>query len=218
MSHPNRPEGEGPTPQLLAAYVDGELGPADRTAVEAWLRDHPEARATVESQRRLLRLWQAATPADPGPAAWDAILARVEKAAAGLPAAPAGGRRLAGALRLTAGLGAVAAALLLAVALSNPFRPRTAAPAVQPLPVATSTDVEILSIEGDDVGALVVGEPPVQGSMTLASSNDVTVDHTGRDVQIVRPTPEHYRPAGRRHEDSPPMFMVPTDPSQGKAP
>jgi anti-sigma factor RsiW len=70
MNHPSRPEGAGPTPQLLAAYVDGELGPADRAAVDAWLCDHPEARADVAAQRRLTHLWRAAPPPDPGDAAW----------------------------------------------------------------------------------------------------------------------------------------------------
>src|SRR5205814_7023357 len=44
---------EGPTPEQLAAYADGELADADRAAVEAWLLRDPSAAAEVEAQRRL---------------------------------------------------------------------------------------------------------------------------------------------------------------------
>jgi len=72
-------------------------------------------------------------------------------------------------------------------------------------------------MEGGDVGALVVGEPPVQGPLTLASADEVTVDNSGHDVQIVRPTPEPHPGSHSRHE-APPMFIMPTDVSQQKTP
>jgi hypothetical protein len=91
-------------------------------------------------------------------------------------------------------------------------------PRKPPLPVVTAEDVQILSIEGDEVGALVVGEPPVQGPLTLASAEDMTVDESGSDVQgpKVPKTAEHV--ADKHQPSPPPMIMFPTDPSVGKAP
>jgi hypothetical protein len=72
--------------------------------------------------------------------------------------------------------------------------------------------VEVLSIDAGDAGALVVGRPPVQGPLVLASADDVTVDDSGRDVNIMNPEPPPpNQPAG-------PMIMVPADPPQGRAP
>lgn len=217
MSHANRAEGARPSPQQLAAYVDGELGPADRAVVDAWLRDHPDTRAEIDGQRRLQRLWQAGAPPDPGAAAWADILGRVEAAAGRPAAARQPGDRLVGTVRLAAGLASVAAVLLVALALGGVFTPRPPPPQVTPLPVASTGDVEILSMDGGDLGALVVGEPPVKGPLTLASADEVTVDNSGHDVQIVRPTPEHHPPGPQPH-DHRPMLIMPTDPSQGKAP
>jgi anti-sigma-K factor RskA len=210
MSHSSRPEGAGPTPQQLAAYVDGELGPADRAVVDAWLGAHPDARDDVEAQRRLLRQWQAAATPVPDEAAWAGTLARVEAGLAEAAREQAGSRQLAVALRLVGALAAAAAVVVLALALGQHFTPRK-----PPLPVVTADDVQILSIEGDDVGALVVGEPPVQGPLTLASADDVTVDKSGSDVEVPKPV-EHV--ADKHQPPPPPMIMFPTDPSVGKAP
>jgi anti-sigma factor RsiW len=81
---PSGPDGdEVGAPEQLAGYADGELGPATREAVERGLLGDPRARADVEAQRRLARLWQATAPADPGEDAWSGVLARIE---ASLPA------------------------------------------------------------------------------------------------------------------------------------
>src|SRR5262245_54111645 len=175
-----------PDPQRLAAYADGELPPAQRRAVEAWLARHPEARDEVEAQRRLARLWQDGGPPEPSEAAWSDVLARVEAA---LPDAAAAGRvprrkRSAGLVWL-AGLSAaaaVAAAVLLAVAW---WQPGEQEPDVATLPVASADDIEIISMDAADIPALVVGEPPVRGPLLLASAADVTVDDTGHDVEVV---------------------------------
>jgi hypothetical protein len=218
MSHPSRPEGAGPTAQQLAAYVDGELGSVDRAAVETWLRDHPEDRADVDAHRRLARLWQANNPPPPDEAAWAGALARIDAdLASGAHAArpAARGRRLAGVVRLAAAVASVAAALVLGLSLTGLFLPRPPA-TVEVLPVASDGDVEILSIEGGDVGALVVGQPPVQGQLMLASADDVTVEKSGRDVQVPRPPAEH---ATNHHHPRPevPMVIPTHDPALQKA-
>jgi anti-sigma factor RsiW len=57
-------------PELLAAYADGELAPAECRRVEDWLAAHPEARADVEAQRRLARLFDEAAPPAPADERW----------------------------------------------------------------------------------------------------------------------------------------------------
>ena len=75
----SRPAGNGaPKLEDLVAYVDGQLEPARRKGVDAWLRDHPQAAAEIDGQRRLAGLWQATTPAEPDEASWASIVARVE--------------------------------------------------------------------------------------------------------------------------------------------
>jgi hypothetical protein len=75
------------TPHLeeLAAYVDDELDEVRRSAIEAWLANHPELAAEVQQQRRLADIWQATPPAQPSEKQWGEILARVETAALPLP-------------------------------------------------------------------------------------------------------------------------------------
>jgi anti-sigma factor RsiW len=208
MSQSNRSEGARPTPQQFAAYVDGELGPADRAVVDAWLGGHPEARDDVGGQRRLLRQWHAAAPPGPDEAAWAGSLARVE---AGLERAArqrAASRPLAVVGRLGVAVGAAAAVMVLALGLGRLVVP---GPVPAPLPVATTDDVEILSIEGGDVGALVVGKLPVQGPLNLASADDVKVDKTGSDVQVSK-TPE------APHGQLPGPMIIPSDPSRNVVP
>lgn len=208
MNRPPHHDREGPTPVQIAAYADGELGPADRAAVEAWLCDHPDARAEVEGHRGLGALCRDAAPPVPDEAAWAGVLARVE--------ADLARGRLAGRgkwLRRTAALwvavGCAAAALLLALLPGRPpaNRPPTAPPA---LPVVSSDDVDIISMDGRDRDFLVVGDPPVRGPLTLASAQDVTVDSTGRDVEVVLPEGNGPGPAA-------PM-LVPVAPAAGSTP
>ena len=58
--------------QRLSAWVDGELGPAEREAVRAWLADHPEDAARVQAfaaDRVALAALYAPVLAEPAPAA-----------------------------------------------------------------------------------------------------------------------------------------------------
>ena len=155
-----------PSPELLAAFVDGELYGAEAKRVEAYLAEHPEAQADVADQRRLERLWDRTTPAEPGRAAWQRTLDRIF----------AGPRRIeprSRRWRLFAAAAALAAAIALVV-WSGMSGIRTPAP-VQPLPVAQTSEVEIVRIDGDDVGAIVVGRLPLVGVLELASAGEIEV-------------------------------------------
>ena len=167
----NDPTNPDPSPEQLAAFLDGELDPAARSRVEAWLSVHPDAAAEIDGQHRLARLWRDNPPPEPGPGAWAATLARVE---ARLPVPVQRPRRLPRALWLCAG---AAAAVLAAVLVGRAFLPGTLPKVekVDPLPVVEPGDVTIISMDARDAGALVVAVPPIQQPLLVAGQDDVSV-------------------------------------------
>jgi anti-sigma factor RsiW len=166
---------EPPRPEHLAAYVDGELAPEARRAVEAWLADHPDAAAEVADQSRLAGLWRQTAPAELPEAVWADALTRVEAAlsAGEVSAAPSAHRgaekrrRLAWALALLSG---AAAAVLIALGTGRLWAPDPEES--EPFVVAEPHDVDIISMDAAAFGALVVGDPPVQEPLVLASTDD----------------------------------------------
>jgi hypothetical protein len=155
-----------PSPELLAAFVDGELYGPEARRVEAYLAEHPEAQAEVADQRRLERLWDRTTPAQPGRASWQRTLDRIF----------AGPRRIEPRPRrwtLVATAAALAAALAIVVwsSMSRPTSPTK----VESLPVAQNSEVEIIRIDGDDVGAIVIGRLPLVGVLELANAGEVEI-------------------------------------------
>lgn len=69
------------TPELLAAYVDGELDGDSRARVERWLANNPEALAELQAQRALSPanhgLWERAEPPEPLGRDWAAAKSRI---------------------------------------------------------------------------------------------------------------------------------------------
>ncbi len=193
-----------PTPEQLAAYVDGELDACPDLAalkrrVQVWVADHPEAAAAVEAQRRLDRLWHATTPPEPTEAAWADVFARLEY----LPLPPperSPARRLRPFVWGAATLAASAAAVwFLTAYLDGPATPdaivhkvsrerREApplpAPPIEPFPVAVGDEVEILSVKGADTGTLVVGSLPVPGPIELVRSGEIEITQAEPDVRM----------------------------------
>jgi len=176
-------------PELLAAYVDGELDPAECRRVETWLAEHPDARADVEEQRRLLRLVEDTAPPAPGEERWAAALAHVERE---LGAAPR--RRLTWTRRAALAVAslAAAAALLWLVFRDPPGRGHDTSNEVadEEWQIVSPDDIEIISMDDRDRGALVVGEPPINEPMQLLMPDEVKVDklpvwqdRTGRQFQ-----------------------------------
>jgi anti-sigma factor RsiW len=84
--------GRTPTPEPLAAFVDGELDSGSSAWVESWLIDHPEMAVEAEAWRRLARVWAETAPPDPGPVAWARIRAGIEVALPSRPHSSTGGR------------------------------------------------------------------------------------------------------------------------------
>jgi len=128
----NRPTRE-PTPEQLAAYLDGELTGAARLEVEAWVAEHPDAAPArdavfADHDDPLARAWHATQPADPPVAAWSGVLGRIDAALPPPPPAvvpppavlPARRRSRAG---LVLAVVAAAAAAVAAVLLGRAFWP-----------------------------------------------------------------------------------------------
>jgi anti-sigma factor RsiW len=184
-----RDESVWPSPELLAAYADGELDPEARATVEAWLVAHPEAQAQVEAQRRLTQLFRDVPVPEPNPAAWQRLEARVESRLETVAAVrPRWARipwRVAG-----PSAAAVLAAVLLLPWLRGPQPdppPRVhREPQVEPFPVVSPEDVTIVALDGDGA-ALVVGTPPLPEALALAGPGDVTVDGVQSNVTGMNP-------------------------------
>jgi anti-sigma factor RsiW len=159
-----------PSPEELAAFLDGELDPALRVQVEEWLAEHPEESADLEELSRLCRMVQATAPAEPAEAAWSAVLDRIEAAAAHA--------REVQFWRRAVVVGTAAAVLLLAFLLSphvgrGPGRPGEPA---ELLVLASHDDIEIISMNGGDTSALIVGYPPLREPLVLADPEDISID------------------------------------------
>lgn len=182
----------------LVAYVDGELAPRAVEQIEEALALCPEAQALVEDHRYILQSLRESPVPEPAAEVWDRMLRQVQSAA--LPAT----RTVPARRSWRAGISAAAAAVLL-VALPGDLALRPDAPAsaeVAPLPVATAHDVEIVSIDGADLRALLVGHPPLRGALELAGAGDVLLHFTESG--------EHnWVTAMEQQEGLTPIFMVP---------
>jgi hypothetical protein len=183
-------ENNQPTPEMLAAYADGELPPRECGMIERWLIEHPDARADVEAQRQLGRLWHATRPNEPDNETWTAALAGIRVQ---LPdAAPKRPHRRFP-LPWLAGLAAAAAVAALAWMLTinsnenaRNSRPRPE-PEETPFPVASAEDVVITSLSDADDDLVLVGLPPLRGTMILADPGDVHMEDIPPNGQFSEP-------------------------------
>jgi anti-sigma factor RsiW len=195
---------DGLTPELLAAYADGELDPVTRARVERWLAAHPGAREELRAQRRLspgnVRLWEQIEPPAPPEDTWTAVRRAVEEAV--LPARVATARFRPGRWRrvglwVAGGLAASAAAASVGWWLATPAAPRPS-PAEPPgrppaevatashpddplagltvLPMATAADVELLHVPADAAEWLPVARVLLPDAVVLAGPEDVLLE------------------------------------------
>lgn len=203
MMRPEPDPTRAPSPEQLAAYLDGELDDAAHAEVAAWLRLHPQALAEVEGQRRLAEVWSAASPPEPSEAEWARVLGRVETALAAQAA-----RKTAQPRRvrwLWTAVGSLAAAVLLALGLTmyqfRPARPhQTDLDTGELFEVVAAGDVEIISMEDADSSALVVGVPPVSGPMVVASAGDILLQQGDHNMATI---------SGAEDDPSAPMILAP---------
>jgi hypothetical protein len=182
----SNPEPE-PTPEQLAAWADGELGPEEARRVGAWLAGHPDDAARVEMDHQVVHLYRDNPPPDPTPSCWQLALDRIESSLAAPPRAEvASPRRY---LALGFGLVAAAAAVLGGVVLARalwpvpPVQPELATPLVkfdpaddndQPFEVVSASEVDILQMDARDADRVVIGRP-LLGTFELVSADEIEV-------------------------------------------
>jgi hypothetical protein len=173
MISPSDPDWS-PSPELVAAYFDGEFEGRDdlaplRKRLEDWLVRNPAGRAELKDYRRLRRLWQETTPAAPNQ--WQDIERQLEEYQARMTRLPRPARAKSPWKVSDVLVGA--ACVLLGVSL---FRQSGSLPVDdEPFPVASASEVVILQVDGADTTSVVVGELPLQGPLELAGPGDVTL-------------------------------------------
>jgi hypothetical protein len=110
-------------------------------------------------------------------------------------------------------VGAAAAVLL---ALTLPDRPpgnrSNNEESVEPFELVAAGDVEIISVRGDDLGALVMDDLPFQDPVVLVSAEDVDLDN-------IAPDEDGMVPFVQVNEDSTtPMIVAPLGAGQVRGP
>ncbi len=181
-----------PWPEILAAYLDGELDDSQRDLVEIYLRAHPEAEAELSDQEWLSRchrdFWQAVEPVPPSPVVWDRVWRQIHQRV--LAHQPVDTRRPTSLGRVSVTI-LVAASLLMAMTLAwipprtqgpeprsrmanalSPLPPNTLA-GMDPIELARPDEVEILSIDGFAHEQVILGESPLPELIEWASPADV---------------------------------------------
>lgn len=158
-----------PSPELLAAYADGELDSRDdavelRGRIEAWLAQNPRAAADLAKNNQLKTLFERTRPPSPSAETWREVLHRVENPPSTRPTPVASTAWPRGAVLVAAGL---LVAVLVGI-WNSPTAP------VEPFPVASDRDVEIVYVEGNALESLVIGQP-LPGVLELAEPGEVAI-------------------------------------------
>ena len=166
-----------PTPEQIAAWVDGESSSCEAGLVESWMADHPEARREAESMAQMTRLYRDQALPMPSEERWQSALDRIRPRVAPSPGA-------AWRWRLLLGLTLASAAMVGAVVLSRALWPTpTPEPFVQtpavrgedddePFAVAKLSEVHIIRMDADDADRIVTGQPLI-GTMDFAGQGEI---------------------------------------------
>ncbi|HEX4592463.1 MAG TPA: hypothetical protein VH120_21210, partial [Gemmataceae bacterium] len=110
-----------------------------------------------------------------------------------------------------------AAAALVALFLARPGNGPEPAPPAAPVTleeafaVATAADVDILSLDGGDSALIVVGVPPLPGTVVLASVDDVKLKQVQKD-----PTDGMMPKVQMNDTAVAPMIVAPVGPVAGR--
>lgn len=198
-------------PELLAAYVDGKLDPARQATVERWLMEHPDVAEELAGHHHLIQVWRATAVPEPSAVTWTAVFERIKHSLATAPSQP-GQRRVFA--RLGWAVGLAAAGLLVALLIVGRSAEEAAKQlAEESFPVAATHEVQILGLDAADTEALVVGVPPSQGPLVLATAGEVR-------ILSIAPDPADQMVAELLLAAPPdvPMIIAPMVPSPEKAP
>jgi anti-sigma factor RsiW len=197
-----------PTPEQIAAWVDGESSRGEADRVETWVADHPEARRDAESMAQLTRLYRDQPIPMPSEARWRSTLDQIRPRVAPTPEAA---RRW----RSWLGVAIASAALVGAVILARNLWPSpTPAPIArtsqvpdeedeEPFAVARSSEVHIIRMDAEDADRVVTGRP-LLGTMDFAGPGDI-------DVLKIQPAGEGLTPRLERRAALPWVVLAKAD-------
>jgi hypothetical protein len=184
----------------------------DREELAAWLNKNPEEASHFEDLQDLVSLCRKSEPSYPSNEAWEPVLRGV---VAGISAAGVTGTGTSGgygtlrfyerAIRTSLMGAAAAAALLLAVLLPheksrNGIDPNIPFLGPEGIPIVDVKDVEVMSMERDDIPLLVVGNPPESFPLVLAGHADIKFGHA---------TDEFGAPVPMIQDSDSPMIVAP---------
>jgi hypothetical protein len=179
----------------LAGYVDGELSAAAQERLEAWTLEDSGILREIEGQEKIKDLYASTLPAEPTEAAWQAAAFRSQRRTI-VRVEPA--RRPAMWTSRSAAI-AAAAAVLIAALIIGPRPSGRISDDLPELQVLSPQEVEIVSVDDKDHGALMVGQAPKLENMIAVTPADVqitsvTADRDGRMPRIVIPTDQQAIP------------------------
>ena len=179
--NPERDETWEPTPEMLAAFFDGEFEGRDEVAslrkrLEGWLAENPKAQEELAEYRRLRQFWLDTTPAEPQRDQWDRVQSRLECFCPAPVVSRSPERRARPWMRALLLLGAACVLVGFILFANRPHNDlRVTIPEDEaPYPVAAEHEVVILRVEGADTNTIVVGLLPIKGLLELLGPGEVT--------------------------------------------
>ena len=195
-----------PTPEQIAAWIDGESPRGEAAMIEAWMAVHPETRRDAEAMAQTTRLYRDQAIPMPSESRWQSAFDRIQPRVA--PTGGAGWRLLLGlALASAAVLGAVMLARTLwpttppAIVLTPPIPPEEDE---EPFAVARLAEVHIIHMDADDADRIVTGQP-IMGTMVFAAQSDID------EVQVLPDPDEGHTPRLERRAGLPWVVLAKAD-------
>jgi len=168
-----------------------------------WHRNNDFKVNDPKTDKELRELMQATRPTPPDELAWSNALANIERKLHAPKSANDHGKGWNWAVAASAAAAALLLGLWVSGIGSRNLLPR-ANSKLEQFPVATSGEIEILSVGGADTHTLVVGRPPLDGAIELLAPGDVT-------LFSVEPAADEMVPEIRFHGPNTPMIWAHLD-------
>jgi len=179
----------------IAGHVDGELSPAAQERLEAWIVQDPGILREIERQEKIKDLYASTRAFEPTEAAWQAAASRSRRRTIVRVDSV---RRPALWTARSAAIAAAAAVLIAALVVG----PRPDGQIRDDLPVLQVLgphEVEIISLDDRDHGAIMIGQAPKLENMVAVTPADVQITSAmagpdGRKPQIFVPKDQQATP------------------------
>src|SRR6516225_9117324 len=168
---PTSEPGPARNQEEIAGYVDAELSPTAQERLEAWIDEDPGIMREIERQEKIKDLYASTRAPEPGEAAWQAAASRSRRRVIvrvdSVPRRPVWTSR-------SAAMAAAAAVLIGALVIG----PRPSGQIRDDLPelqVLSPQDVEIVSLDDKDRGAIMIGQAPKLENLVAVTPADVQI-------------------------------------------